>query len=48
MGVSALKMAVQRLRQQFRACIQAEIAGTLDDAAMVQEEMRVLMAALTA
>ena len=48
MGVSALKMAVQRFRQRFRECIQAEIAGTLDDPAMVQEEMRALMTALTA
>ncbi len=47
MGVSALKMAIQRLRQQFRQCIQTEIAGTLDDPAMVQEEMRTLMTALT-
>ncbi len=48
MGLSALKMAVQRLRQRFRECLQTEIAATLDDAAMVQEEMRALMAALTA
>jgi DNA-directed RNA polymerase specialized sigma24 family protein len=48
MGVSALKMAIQRLRQRFRDCLQTEIAATLDDAAMVQEEMRVLMTALSA
>ena len=46
-GVSALKMSIQRLRQRFRECLQAEIAATLDDAAMVQEEMRTLLAALT-
>ncbi len=46
LGVSALKMAIQRLRQRFRECLQAEIAATLDDAAMVQEEMHALMAAL--
>jgi DNA-directed RNA polymerase specialized sigma24 family protein len=46
MGVSALKMAIQRLRQRFRECLQAEIAATLDDAAMVEEEMRALQAAL--
>lgn len=44
---SALKMAIQRLRQQFRHCIQTQIASTLDDPAMVQEEMRMLMAALS-
>ncbi len=48
MGVSALKMAIQRLRQRFRDCLQTEIAATLDDAAMVQEEMRTLLAALSA
>lgn len=47
-GVSALKMAVQRLRLRFRECLQAEIAATLEDAAMVQEEMSTLMAALAA
>jgi DNA-directed RNA polymerase specialized sigma24 family protein len=47
-GVSALKMAIQRLRQRFRECIQSEIAGTLEDSTMVQEEMRALMAALAA
>ncbi|MDP1590427.1 MAG: sigma-70 family RNA polymerase sigma factor, partial [Prosthecobacter sp.] len=46
LGVSALKMAIQRLRLRFRECLQAEIAGTLEDAAMVQEEMCALMAAL--
>lgn len=47
MTLSALKMAIQRLRQQFRQCIHSQIASTLDDPAMVQEEMRMLMAALT-
>lgn len=47
MPPSALKMAIQRLRRQFRHCIQAQIASTLEDPAMVQEEMRMLMAALT-
>lgn len=44
---SALKMAIQRLRQQFRQCIHTQIASTLDDPSMVQEEMRVLMDALS-
>lgn len=47
MSPSALKMAIQRLRQQFRQCIQAQISSTLEDPAMVHEEMRTLMAALT-
>ena len=48
MSLSAMKMAVQRLRQRFRESILAEISGTLESADMAQEEMRVLMAALTA
>lgn len=47
MGLSALKMSIQRLRQRFRECLQIEIAATLDDASMVKEEMRTLLAALT-
>ncbi len=46
MTPAALKMAVQRLKQRFRQCVKAEIAGTLDDAAMVEVEMQVLFAAL--
>ncbi len=46
MTPAALKMAVQRLKQRFRECVKAEIAGTLDDAAMVEEEMQSLFAAL--
>lgn len=48
MGVSALKMAIQRLRQRYRDCILDELRGTLEDARMVQEEMQSLMVALTA
>jgi len=43
---AALKMAVQRLKKRFRDCVKAEVAGTLDDAALVEEEMRSLQAAL--
>ena len=46
MTPAALKMAVQRLKQRFRDCVKAEVAGTLDDAAMVAAEMQVLFAAL--
>lgn len=46
MSAAALKMAISRLRRRFRDCIKAEIAGTLDDAAMVEGEMQELFAAL--
>lgn len=46
MTSAALKMAIQRLKQRFRECVKAEIAGTLEDAAMVEEEMRALQSAL--
>lgn len=46
MSPAALKMAVHRLKHRFRQCVKAEVAGTLDDAAMVEEEMRSLFAAL--
>ncbi len=46
MTPAALKMAIQRLKQRFRECVKAEIAGTLEDEAMVEEEMRALQAAL--
>lgn len=47
MSVPALKMAVQRMRQRYRACIHAELAGTLNETSMVEEEMRALLAALS-
>ena len=43
---AALKMAIQRLKKRFREHVKTEIAGTLDDAAMVEEEMSSLQAAL--
>jgi DNA-directed RNA polymerase specialized sigma24 family protein len=46
MSVPAFRMAVHRLRRRLRECVKAEVAGTLDDPAMVQEEMRALFAAL--
>lgn len=48
LGVSALKMTIQRLRQQFREHLLEEISGTLDDPTQAQEEMRSLIAALAA
>jgi len=46
MSVAALRMALSRLRQRLRDCVKAEVAGTLDDPALIQEEMRALFAAL--
>lgn len=47
MGLSALKMTIQRLRQRFREHLLEEISGTLDDPAQAQEELRALISALT-
>ncbi|MGV3659378.1 MAG: RNA polymerase sigma factor [Prosthecobacter sp.] len=46
MNVDAFRMAVHRLKKRLRLCVKAEVAGTLDDPAMVQEEMQALFAAL--
>ncbi len=46
MSPAGMKMAVLRLKRRFRQCVKAEVAGTLDDPAMVGEEMRSLFAAL--
>lgn len=46
MTPAALKMAIQRLKKRFRDCVKAEVAGTLDDATLVEEEMRSLQAAM--
>lgn len=47
-GVSggAVGVAVHRLRQRYRELVRAEIAGTLSDPGLVDEEMRHLLAAL--
>jgi DNA-directed RNA polymerase specialized sigma24 family protein len=47
MSTAALKTAISRLRKRFRERVKEEIAGTLDDAAMVDQEMQVLFAALS-
>lgn len=47
MSAAALKMAISRLRRRFRDCLKVEIAGTLEDAAMVETEMQELFAALS-
>jgi len=46
MSAAALKMAVSRLRRRFRDRVKAEIAGTLDDPAMLESELQDLFAAL--
>lgn len=46
LGVEAFRMAVHRMRKRLRECVKDEIASTLDDPAMVQEEMQALFAAL--
>jgi DNA-directed RNA polymerase specialized sigma24 family protein len=45
-NANALKVAVHRLKQRFRQLVKAEVAGTLDDPALVEAEMRALFAAL--
>jgi RNA polymerase sigma-70 factor (ECF subfamily) len=46
MTFDAFRMAVSRLRKRLRDCVKAEVAGTLDDPAAVQDEMEALFAAL--
>lgn len=46
MHLDAFRMAVHRLKKRLRQCVKAEVAGTLQDPAMVQEEMQALFAAL--
>lgn len=46
MNANALKVAVHRLKQRYRRLIKAEIAATLQDETVVEEEMRALFLAL--
>ena len=46
MNANALKVAVHRLKRRFRELLKMEVAGTLDDAGLVEAEMRALFAAL--
>jgi RNA polymerase sigma-70 factor (ECF subfamily) len=46
LNANALKVAVHRLKRRFRQLLKAEVAGTLDDPALVETEMRALFAAL--
>lgn len=46
LSIQALKAVIHRLRSRFRQLVKAEVAGTLEDAAAVEDEMRSLFAAL--
>lgn len=46
MSPDAFRMAVSRLRKRLRILVKAEVAGTLEDPAEVEEEMKSLFAAL--
>lgn len=46
MSAASMKMAVHRLKRRFRECVKAELAGTLEDPAMIEEEMKSIFAAL--
>ena len=46
LNANALKVAVHRLKRRFRQLLKTEVAGTLDDPALVEAEMRALFAAL--
>ena len=46
MSEGAARVAVHRLRKRYRQRVRSEIAGSLDDASMVDEEMKVLFDAL--
>lgn len=47
MSFDAFRMAVSRLKKRLRQCVKAEVAGTLDDPAAVEDEMEALFAALS-
>jgi RNA polymerase sigma-70 factor (ECF subfamily) len=48
MEEGAVRVAIHRLRKRYRTLLRDEIANTLSDAAMVDEEMRVLFGAFSA
>ena len=47
MNEAAVRVAVHRLRKRYRQRVREEIAGTLAESSMVEDEMRALFAALT-
>jgi RNA polymerase sigma-70 factor (ECF subfamily) len=46
MSEGAVKVAIHRLRQRYRELLQAEVAATVADATAVDDELRILLAAL--
>ncbi len=46
LSAGAMKVTVHRMRQRFRRLVRAEIAGTLNDQATVEDEMEALLIAL--
>lgn len=46
MNLDAFRVAAHRLKKRLRHCVKAEIAGTLEDAAAVTDEMQILFEAL--
>lgn len=47
MSLEAFRVAVHRMKKRLRQCVKAEIAGTLDDASGVPDEMQILFEALS-
>ena len=48
MEEGAVRVAIHRLRKRYRALLRDEIANTLSDDAMVEDEMRALFGAFSA
>ena len=46
MGIEAFRVALHRMKRRLRQCVKAEVAGTLEDAEAVADEMRILFEAL--
>lgn len=46
LSVAAFRMTVHRMKKRLRQCVKEEISGTLEDPAMIEEEMLALFAAL--
>ncbi|MBL9130026.1 MAG: sigma-70 family RNA polymerase sigma factor [Verrucomicrobiaceae bacterium] len=46
LSADAFRVSVHRLKQRLRHCVKAEVAGTLEDPASVQQEMQTLFSAL--
>lgn len=46
LSVAAFRMMVHRTKKRLRQCVKEEISGTLEDPAMIEEEMQALFVAL--